>query len=167
MGEEGANVVINYVGAPEGAEETEVAIEQAVHMCMTQIESHGSHTLKVVADVSSEPDVMRMFGEVSSAFGGVDFLINNAGIQIPSPSHELSLDDFEKVLHVNLVGDFICARAAIEHFLAENKPGANVNVSSVHEVIPKPRFVGYSVSKGGMKTSPRPWLSNTQGKESE
>lgn len=65
---------------------------------------------------------------VSTAFGGVDFLINNAGIQIPSPSHELSLDDFEKVLHVNLVGDFICARAAIEHFLAENKPGANVNV---------------------------------------
>lgn len=151
LGEEGANVAINYVGAATGAEETEAAIEQSVHMCMEQIESHGRHTLKVGADVASESDVMRMFDEVSSAFGGVDILVNNAGIQVAGPSHELALADFEKVLHVNLVGAFMCARAAIEHLVDAGKPGSIVNVSSVHEVIPKPRFVGYSVSKGGME----------------
>jgi glucose 1-dehydrogenase len=151
MGEEGANVAINYVGTPTGAVETEEAIETSVHMCMRQIESHGQHTLKVAADVSSESEVMRMFDEVTDAFGGVDILVNNAGIQIPAASHELSLADFEKVLHVNLVGAFMCARGAIGHFLAAEKPGSIVNVSSVHEVIPKPRFVGYSVSKGGME----------------
>ncbi len=78
-------------------------------------------------------------------------LVNNAGIQISRPSHELSSADFDRVLAVNLRGAFMCAREAIRHFLAEEKPGAVVNVSSVHQLIPKPDYLGYSVSKGGMQ----------------
>ncbi len=155
MARDGAHVAINYVGASTGAMETEEQIEHAVHLCMKQIEQHGRHTLLVAADVSDENQVNAMFDQVIGELGGVDVLINNAGIQIPAPSHQLSLADFEKVLHVNLVGAFVCARRAIEHFLAEPKPGSILNVSSVHEVIPKPRFVGYSVSKGGMENLTR------------
>jgi len=151
MAEENANVAINYVGAKAGAEMTEEQIERAVHMCMDQIEEHGKHTMLVAADVSNEAQVKTMFADVIAEMGGVDILINNAGIQIPSPSHEVSLADLEKVLAVNLVGAFLCAREAIAHFIAEEKPGCIINVSSVHEVIPKPRFVGYSISKGGME----------------
>jgi glucose 1-dehydrogenase len=78
-------------------------------------------------------------------------LVNNAGIQISRPSHELSAADFDKVLAVNLRGAFLCAREAIKHFLAEEKPGSIINVSSVHQRIPKPNYLGYSVSKGGMQ----------------
>lgn len=151
MAEEGANVAINYVGGRGGAEMTEEQIEQAVHMCMSQIEEHGTHTTLVAADVSNEEQVKAMFAQVITDLGGVDILINNAGIQVPAPSHELALADLVKVLNVNLVGAFLCAREAIAHFLAEGKPGSIVNVSSVHEIIPKPRFVGYSLSKGGME----------------
>lgn len=151
MAEEGANVAINYVGGSAGAMMTEEAIEHAVHMCMKEIEHHGRHTTLVGADVSKEAEVERMFADTVADLGGVDILVNNAGIQVAAPSHELALADLEKVLNVNLVGAFLCARAAIRHFLAENKPGSIINVSSVHEVIPKPRFVGYSLSKGGME----------------
>jgi glucose 1-dehydrogenase len=87
--------------------------------------------------------------------GGLDVLVNNAGIQISRPSHELSQADFEKVLAVNLRGAFLCAREAIKHFLATETPGVIVNISSVHQVIPKPDYLGYSVSKGGMQNLTR------------
>lgn len=151
MAEEGANVAINYVGARAGAEMTEEEIERAVHMCMAEIEHHGKHTTLVGADVSSEAEVKTMFAHVIAELGGVDILINNAGIQVAASSHELGLNDLVKVLNVNLIGAFLCAREAIAHFLAEGKRGSIINVSSVHEVIPKPRFIGYSVSKGGME----------------
>lgn len=151
MAEEGANVAINYVGAPTGAEMTEEAIEHAVHMCMKQIEHHGMHTTLVSADVSDETQVDKMFDDTIAEFGGIDVLVNNAGIQFGAPSHELALADLAKVLNVNLIGAFLCARRAIRHFLDDRKPGSIINVSSVHEVIPKPRFIGYSLSKGGME----------------
>jgi glucose 1-dehydrogenase len=88
-------------------------------------------------------------------------LINNAGIQIAAESEELSAADFDKVLAVNLRGAFLCAREAIRTFLDQDgggrggTAGAIVNVSSVHQLIPKPRFLGYSVSKGGMQNLTR------------
>ena len=82
-------------------------------------------------------------------------LVNNAGIQISRPSHELSSEDFDKVIAVNLRGAFLCAREAMRHFLAEEKAGSIVNVSSVHQLIPKPDYLGYSVSKGGMQNLTR------------
>jgi glucose 1-dehydrogenase len=150
LGREGVNVGVNYVGRPEGAKATSKAIEQGVRACVAQVEHAGGRAALVEADVSSEAEVERMFKEVSATFGRVDFLINNAGIQVAEPSDTLDAAAFDRVLAVNLRGAFLCARQAIRGLLAEGKPGAIVNVSSVHEMIPKPKFLGYSVSKGGM-----------------
>jgi glucose 1-dehydrogenase len=88
-------------------------------------------------------------------YGRLDILVNNAGIQVAEDSHELTAADFDKVLAVNLRGAFLCARRAVQGFLAADSPGVIINVSSVHQMIPKPRFLGYSVSKGGMQNLTR------------
>jgi glucose 1-dehydrogenase len=105
--------------------------------------------------VSKEDDVVSMVGAAVEGLGGLDVLVNNAGIQISRPSDELSAEDFDKVLAVNLRGSFMCARESIRHFLAEEKPGVIINISSVHQVIPKPDYLGYSTSKGGMQNLTR------------
>jgi glucose 1-dehydrogenase len=143
----GANVAINYRSRPEDAAET----EQQVEACVAKVQRMGVKDVIVRGDVSKEEDVASMFRETVGKLGGLDVLINNAGIQISRPSHELSADDFDKVLGVNLRGAFLCAREAIKHFLEENKPGVITNISSVHQRIPKPNYLGYSVSKGGMQ----------------
>jgi glucose 1-dehydrogenase len=155
LGHEGVNVAVNYVGRPEGAEATKHAIEDGVQSCMKSVEAAGAKALLVEADVSSEDDVERMFKEVREELGTPDFLINNAGIQIAQDSHDLDAAAFDRVLGVNLRGSFLCAQQAIRQLLAEDKPGAIVNVSSVHQLIPKPKFLGYSVSKGGMQNLTR------------
>jgi glucose 1-dehydrogenase len=109
----------------------------------------------VGADVSQENQVVRMVAEAIDGLGGIDVLVNNAGIQISRASDELSSADFDKVLAVNLRGAFMCAREAIRHFLDEGKPGSIINISSVHQLIPKPDYLGYSVSKGGMQNLTR------------
>jgi glucose 1-dehydrogenase len=91
----------------------------------------------------------------ASELGGLDVPINNAGVQISRPSEELSSDDFDKVLAVNLRGAFLCAREAIRQFLDARQPGIMINVSSVHQLIPKPGNLGYSVSKGGIQNLTR------------
>ena len=143
----GANVAINYRSRPEDTAET----EQQVEACVAKVQRMGVKDVIVRGDVSKEDDVVSMFRETVDKLGGLDVLINNAGIQISQPSHELSAEDFDKVLGVNLRGAFLCAREAIKHFLAENKPGVITNISSVHQRIPKPNYLGYSVSKGGMQ----------------
>ena len=144
--EHGANVAINYLRAPDEASET----EEQVRTCVRRVRQEGVRDVLVGADVSREDDVARMVAETVDELGGLDVLVNNAGIQISRPSHELSSEDFDRVLGVNLRGAFLCAREAIKHFLAEDKPGRIVNISSVHQEIPKPNYLGYSVSKGGM-----------------
>ena len=143
----GANVAINYRSRPEDAAET----EQQVEACVAKVQRMGVKDVIVRGDVSKEEDVVSMLRETVDKLGGLDVLINNAGIQISRPSHELSADDFDRVLGVNLRGAFLCAREAIKHFLGENKPGVITNISSVHQRIPKPNYLGYSVSKGGMQ----------------
>jgi glucose 1-dehydrogenase len=143
----GANVAINYRSRPEDAAET----EQQVEACVAKVQRMGVKDVIVRGDVSQEEDAVGMLADTVEQLGGLDVLINNAGIQISRPSHELSAEDFDKVLGVNLRGAFLCAREAIKHFLAEGKPGVIINVSSVHQRIPKPNYLGYSVSKGGMQ----------------
>ena len=82
LGEEGVNVAVNYVGRPEGAEETREAIQHGVEICMKQLAEHGTHPILVEADVSDEDAVGAMFERVLAEYGRVDYLINNAGIQI-------------------------------------------------------------------------------------
>jgi glucose 1-dehydrogenase len=149
--EHGANVAINYLRSPEEAHDT----EEQIHACAARVRQMGVRDVVVGGDVSDEDDVVRMVGEAIDGLGGVDVLVNNAGIQISSPSDELSSADFDRVLAVNLRGSFLCAREAIRHFLADGKGGSVVNVSSVHQLIPKPNYLGYSTSKGGMQNLTR------------
>jgi glucose 1-dehydrogenase len=149
--EYGANVAINYLSRPEEARET----EEQVRACVGRVQQAGVRDVLVGGDVSNEEDVVRMVGEAADALGGIDVLVNNAGIQISRPSDELSSADFDRVLAVNLRGSFLCAREAIRHFLGEEKAGSIVNVSSVHQLIPKPGYLGYSTSKGGMQNLTR------------
>jgi len=149
--EYGANVAINYLSQPGEAEDT----RNQVHACVSKVQQEGVRDVLVGGDVSKEEDVVRMVREASEQLGGLDVLVNNAGIQISRPSEELSSQDFDKVIAVNLRGAFICAREAIRRFLGEDKGGSIVNVSSVHQLIPKPSYLGYSVSKGGMQNLTR------------
>ena len=151
LGQEGVDVAINYVGRPDGAEVTRETIEHGVDICMKQMSEAGTDPILVEADVSDADEVARMFEQVQNKYGRLDILINNAGIQIAEDTDQLRVEDFDKVLAVNLRGAFLCAQQAVRRFLADGTPGSIVNVSSVHQVIPKPRFVGYSVSKGGMQ----------------
>ncbi len=149
--EYGANVAINYLRQPDEAHAT----EEQVHACVHRVRHEGVRDVLVQGDVTSEDDVVKMVKNATSELGGLDVLINNAGIQISRPSEELSSEDFDKVLAVNLRGAFLCAREAIRRFLEIRKPGAIINVSSVHQLIPKPDYLGYSVSKGGMQNLTR------------
>jgi glucose 1-dehydrogenase len=149
--EYGANVAINYLREPEEAADT----EEQVNACVDKVQREGVRDVLVGGDVSNEDDVVRMFGEAVAGLGGIDVLVNNAGIQISRPTEELSSADFDRVLAVNLRGSFLCAREAIRHLLDEDKGGSIVNISSVHQLIPKPGYLGYSTSKGGMQNLTR------------
>ena len=142
----GANVAVNYLRSPDEARDT----EEQVHACAAKVKQMGVRDVLVGGDVSDEDDVVRMVGDAVEGLGGLDILVNNAGIQISRPTEELSSADFDRVVAVNLRGAFLCAREAIRQFLGDEKAGAIVNVSSVHQLIPKPGYLGYSTSKGGM-----------------
>ncbi|HUA75456.1 MAG TPA: glucose 1-dehydrogenase [Solirubrobacteraceae bacterium] len=136
----GAAVAINYVG-PAGEAERMAA----------EIESGGGKALAVGMDVSSEPDVQRAFAAVKDAFGGVDLLVNNAGVESAHTILEMPLQAWQKVIDVNLTGAFLCAREAARAMRDEGVKGVIVNMSSVHEQIAWERFSHYCASKGGMK----------------
>ncbi|MGA8030264.1 MAG: glucose 1-dehydrogenase [Bryobacteraceae bacterium] len=144
--EEGANVAINYHSGADRAK----AVESKVRAARAAASQPGKE-LTVQADVSDERQVIQMFQKVLSEFGSLDILINNSGIQKPAASHELEMADFDRIIGVNLRGAFLCAREAIRHFLARGSGGVIVNNSSVHEIIPKPKYVPYSISKGGLE----------------
>ena len=103
----------------------------------------------VPGNVAEEAAVERFVTAAIAGLGGLDVLVNNAGMQIPGPSEALDIADFDRVLAVNLRGAVLCARAAIRHFLTQGR-GVVLNNSSVHEVVPKPGYLGYSASKGAM-----------------
>src|SRR5437867_3979268 len=129
--EEGANVAINYHSSPETAEETRAAAQKA--------NPQGKY-FTIRADVSQEDQVQAMFAKTLEAFGTLDVLVNNSGILKACESHELPAADFDRVIGVNLRGPFLCAREAIRHFLTR-KGGVILNNSSVHEIIPKPKYL--------------------------
>lgn len=145
--QEGASVAINYSRNDAGAADTAEQVRKA--------QSEGGFDQARVfvhkADVADETSVKSMFEAVLGALGRIDVLINNAGIQRPAPSEESLTEDFDRVLGVNLRGCYMCSREAIKHFLARPGGGSIVNNSSVHEIIPKPQYLSYSISKGGME----------------
>jgi len=143
--QEGANVAINYFACPDKPDAE--AAEKRI--CKISDNNKCKH-LSVVADVSNAVEVAKMFTDVIKALGSIDILVNNAGIQTQTPSDSMTVDDFDRVIDTNLRGTFLCSQQALKHFLARRAGGVIINNSSVHEVIPKPGYLGYSVSKGGL-----------------
>lgn len=140
LGKEKMKVIVNYRSDQEGGEEAASFIRE-----------QGGEAVAVQADVAKEEDTKRLFKEAIEHFGKVDALINNAGFSIDSPSHQLSLDDWNKVLNVNLTGAFLGSREAISHMLENEIKGTIINISSVHQQIPKINNTHYATTKGGMK----------------
>ena len=146
LGDAGADVVINYVAGEDKAE----ALAE-------EIRAKGARALALRADVSDESQVRSMFGAMLEQFGTIDILVNNAGLQQDAPFHELTLAQWNKVLAVNLTGQFLCAREAVREFMRRGvrpevscSAGKILCVSSVHEVIPWAGHVNYAASKGGV-----------------
>jgi glucose 1-dehydrogenase len=146
LGEAGADVVINYVSDEDKAE----ALAE-------EIRGKGSRALALRADVSDESQVRAMFGAMLEELGTIDILVNNAGLQQDAPFHDLTLAQWNKVLGVNLTGQFLCAREAVREFMRRGvrpevscSAGKILCVSSVHEVIPWAGHVNYAASKGGV-----------------
>lgn len=139
--QEGANVAINYRSHIQEAAETTRLVEDA----------GTGRAITVQGDVALEDDIERMFSDVIREFGRLDILVNNAGVQRPANTEDIETADFDLVMNVNLRGAFLCSRAAIRHFLSRPGGGVILNNSSVHEIIPKPKYLPYSISKGGME----------------
>ena len=144
---EGANVAINY---HSGADQAEVTRKMAIDAYQAVGKRDGK-AFVIGADISEEEQVKAMFKRTLDAFGSLDILVNNAGIQQPCPSDQMETADFDRILAVNLRGPFLCSREALRHFLARGKGGVILNNSSVHEIIPKPKYLSYSISKGGLE----------------
>lgn len=147
---EGANVAINFRSGGESAQLTQAEAHEAARQS-----GATTQTMLVKADVSQEQDVAAMFAAVTAQFGRIDVLVNNAGIQKPTASEDVEMADFDRVLAVNLRGAFLCARQALRHFLSRPGGGVILNNSSVHEIIPKPKYLPYSISKGGLENLTR------------
>ncbi len=144
--EEGCHVSINFRSNPEAARET-LAAAQKVSAANGYADARH---ITVYGDVSKEEDVKKMFAETLSAFGRLDVLVNNAGWQKECPSDQLEMADYDGVMNTNIRGAVMCSREALRHFLARGGGGVILSNSSVHQIIPKPGFLGYSLSKGAM-----------------
>lgn len=145
MAAAGAKVAVNYRSHPEQAEEVVAGIAAA-----------GGEAFAVEADVSDEAAVETMFAATVGRFGAVDVAVANAGLQKDAAAGEMTLDDWRKVIDVNLTGQFLCARAALRQFRAQGRRGVSkalgkiISMSSVHEVIPWAGHINYAASKGGV-----------------
>lgn len=142
----GARVVINYSRSEDGAMQV-----------LEDVRRHHGEGFIFRADVSREEDVKAMFKETIDRYGTVDILVNNAGLQKDSAFHEMTLDEWNRVLSINLTGQFLCAREAVKEFLRRGviphiskAAGKIICMSSVHEVIPWAGHANYAASKGGV-----------------
>jgi glucose 1-dehydrogenase len=142
----GADVVVNYVADPPAAEEVAHAIE-----------AKGRRAIAIKADVSNEDEVRAMFARAIAHFGTLHIVVNNAGLQRDAAFHEMTLEQWNNVISVNLTGQFLCAREAVREFLRRGvdsavsaAAGKLVFMSSVHQEIPWAGHANYAASKGGV-----------------
>ncbi|MFZ1882425.1 MAG: SDR family oxidoreductase [Rhodoplanes sp.] len=147
LGHAGADVVVNYVSDPDKANE---AVQEIKRRC-------GTDAMAIQADVSNEEQVRAMFQTMYREFGTIDILVNNAGLQNDAPFDEMTLAQWNKVIGVNLTGQFLCAREAIREFKRRGvvkdvscAAGKIICMSSVHDIIPWAGHVNYAASKGGV-----------------
>jgi len=138
--QEGALVVIDYVGAAAKAAATEAAIAKV-----------GGRCLAIEADVSQPGDVAALIAGAVKAFGGVDIVVNNAGVEKKTPFVDYPYEELQKILAINLVGPFLVAQAAARQMALQGRGGRVINISSVHEDLPMPTNAAYCASKGGLR----------------
>ncbi len=143
----GADVVVNYAHDEEGAKAS-----------VADIEACGRRAIAVQADVGDEAEVEAMFARAIEAFGTLHVVVCNAGLQKDAPFHEMTLDQWNTVIGINLTGQFLCAREAVRRFRAQSKQGrparsagAIIAMSSVHEIIPWAGHINYAAAKGGIR----------------
>lgn len=146
LGEAGAKVVVNYISSEERANDV-----------VETIKSNGSDAMAIRADVSKEDQVQAMVKQMIDAWGSIDIMVANAGVQRDADFTEMSLEDWQFVIDVNLTGQFLCAREAAREFVRRgvvpelsHAAGKIICMSSVHEVIPWAGHVNYATSKGGV-----------------
>jgi len=146
--EAGATVVINHPVAQT---------QSAADAVLAELKTVGGKGITYQCDVSKEDQVVKMFSDTISQFGTVDILVNNAGLQRDSNFIDMTLEQWNTVIGVNLTGQFLCAREAVREFLKrgvdEKKSkaaGKIICMSSVHEVIPWAGHANYAASKGGI-----------------
>jgi glucose 1-dehydrogenase len=142
----GADVVVNYV-----------ADDRAADAVVAEIAASGGRAIAVKANVASEAEVQAMFKQVIDRFGTLHILVNNAGLQRDARFDEMTLDQWNFVIGVNLTGQFLCAREAVREFKRRGvdprisrAAGKIICMSSVHEVIPWGGHANYAASKGGV-----------------
>jgi glucose 1-dehydrogenase len=142
----GAAVAVNYLGSEAAAQEV-----------VNSIEASGGRAIAIKGDVSSESDVQAMFQRMIREFGTIDILVNNAGLQRDAPFDQMTLEQWNFVIAVNLTGQFLCAREALREFKRRGvvkevsvAAGKIICISSVHEVIPWSTHANYAASKGGI-----------------
>lgn len=147
LGAAGADVAVNYVEDPAAAARVTKAIID-----------NGSKAIALQADVSSPEQVNAMFASAIGEFGTIDILVNNAGLQRDCAFADMTVEQWTKVLNVNLTGQFLCAQAATREFLrrgivptVSRAAGKIICMSSVHQTIPWAGHVNYASSKGGVE----------------
>jgi len=147
MAEAGARVAINYRSGGDKANQLAKEINNA-----------GGEAITVQADVSIEFEVQEMFKRIVDKLGSIDILVNNAGLQRDAPFHEMTFDQWNAVISVDLNGQFLCSREAVREFLNRGMVpelskalGKIICISSVHDGIPWAGHANYAASKGGVK----------------
>ncbi|MDT6952923.1 glucose-1-dehydrogenase [Companilactobacillus alimentarius] len=140
FGQEHMSVVINYNSDSKGAQEAADEVEQ-----------NGGQAVIVQANVATEEGNASLLQAAIDNFGDLDIWVNNAGMETKAPTHELSLEDWNRVIAVDQTGVFLGSKTALNYFKKQNKAGNIINMSSVHEQIPWPTFSSYAAAKGGVK----------------
>jgi glucose 1-dehydrogenase len=149
LAEEGANVCIDYVAMPEAAEELE-----------RKVAGLGDQAIGVKADVSKVADLQMMIDETVKAFGRVDIMVNNAGVETRTSVLDTPEDRYDFVMNVNLKSAFFGTQLAAKQMIKQGDGGRIINITSVHEDWPMPGNTPYCLSKGGMRM-----LTRTAGVE--
>ncbi len=137
---EGAAVVVNYAHAKDKAEEVRQAIEQ-----------NNGKAFVVQADVSQYQQAVGLIQQAVEHFGKIDIMVNNAGMEIHSAFLDVTEDQYDRVIGVDLKGPFFCAQAAAREMVKRKIAGRIINISSVHEDLPMPQNVPYCCAKGGIR----------------
>lgn len=154
LAEAGARVVVNYSRSADGAAEV---VDEITSKGGTAMVSDRPTAIALQADVSQADQVQRLFEQTFDVFGTIDILVNNAGLQKDAAFVDMTLEDWNKVISVNLTGQFLCSQQAVKEFLRRGivperscAAGKIICMSSVHEVIPWAGHCNYAASKGGV-----------------